>query len=107
MEPTADVLRSHAACNGNTHSRLKTIRVDNFSCDMSESDLRQLFSRFGEMTQLYVAKDKKTLRKRGFAFVSYRTHKDADRTMQALQGYGRIRIQWAEMNEPDDTLFDS
>lgn len=67
---------------------LNTLRVTNISDETTESDLQELFQRFGRISRVYLAKDKETMRSRGFAFVSFVDTKDAARAMEALQGYG-------------------
>ena len=65
-----------------------TLRVTNISEDTSEQDLRELFSRFGHIQRIYLAKDKETFRSRGFAFITFHSRKEAAKAMEMLQGYG-------------------
>lgn len=67
---------------------LNTLRVTNLSENTTESDLQELFQRFGRISRVYLAKDKETLQSRGFAFVSFVNKDDAARAMEELQGYG-------------------
>ena len=45
------------------------IYIGNLSAEVSESDLRQSFSEFGQVTTASVIKDKFTNQPRGFGFV--------------------------------------
>lgn len=58
-----------------------------------------MFSPFGSLQRVYLAKHKVTQESRGFAFVSFMSRRDAERAMEALQGYGYdnliLRLEWA------------
>lgn len=83
-----------------------TIRVTNISEDTTEADLQELFSNFGRISRVYLAKDKETLQSRGFAFVSFIHREDAARAMEKLQGYGYdhliLKLEWARPSAPRD-----
>lgn len=83
-----------------------TIRVTNLSENTTESDLQDLFQRFGRISRVYLAKDKETLQSRGFAFVSFVGKEDAARAMEELQGFGYdhliLKLEWARPNAPKD-----
>ena len=85
---------------------LNTIRVTNLSENTTESDLQELFQRFGRISRVYLAKDKETLQSRGFAFVSFVNKDDAARAMEKLQGFGYdhliLKLEWARPNAPKD-----
>jgi translation initiation factor 3 subunit G len=78
-----------------------TLRVTNLSEDTTEDELGDLFSRIGGsgLTRVYVARDRQTNLGRGFAFVTYRLRKDAERAIVALDGRGLnqmiMRVEWA------------
>ncbi|CAN0094772.1 unnamed protein product [Sphacelaria rigidula] len=82
---------------GEDHTK---IRVTNISEDTTEGDLRELFSSFGRINRVYLAKDPETMQSRGFAFVSFFQKSDAESAMQALQGYGYdhliLKLEWAK-----------
>lgn len=65
-----------------------TLRVSNLSEDITEDELRGLFSRFGRIARCHLVRDRETGRNRGFAFVCYDDRADADRAAQKLNGYG-------------------
>jgi translation initiation factor 3 subunit G len=83
-----------------------TIRVTNISEDTSESELLDLFQRFGRISRVYLAKDKETMQSRGFAFVSFVHREDAARAMEKLQGFGYdhliLKLEWARPSAPKD-----
>jgi translation initiation factor 3 subunit G len=85
---------------------LNTIRVTNLSESTAESDLQELFQKYGRISRVYLAKDKETLLSRGFAFVSFVSKDDAARAMEELQGYGYdhliLKLEWARPNAPKD-----
>jgi translation initiation factor 3 subunit G len=85
---------------------LNTIRVTNLSESTTEADLQELFSAFGRISRVYLAKDKETLASRGFAFVSFYNQQDAATAMEELQGYGYdhliLKLEWARPNAPKD-----
>ncbi|KAL7444473.1 hypothetical protein ACHAXH_008921 [Discostella pseudostelligera] len=83
-----------------------TIRVTNISEDTTEADLQDLFSAFGRISRVYLAKDKETLQSRGFAFVSFIHQQDAAMAMAKLQGHGYdhliLKLEWARPSAPKD-----
>ena len=85
-------------------SEQNTIRVTNISEDTTESDLQELFSPFGRISRVYLAKDKETMQSRGFAFVSFIHREDAAKAMEKLQGYGYdhliLKLEWARPSAP-------
>lgn len=83
-----------------------TLRVTNISEEASEADLQDLFSPFGRISRVYLAKDKETMQSRGFAFVSFAHRDDAARAMEKLQGHGYdhliLKLEWARPSAPKD-----
>lgn len=63
-----------------------TLRVTNVSEFAEEQDLRDMFSRFGHVTRVFLAKDRETNRAKGFAFVSYADRSDAARACEKMDG---------------------
>ena len=51
-----------------------------------EADLREMFSRWGHVTRVFLAKDRETGRAKGFAFVSYADRTDAARACEKMDG---------------------
>ena len=59
--------------------------VGNLPYDTTESDLRELFAKHGEVLSVAVVEDRETGRSRGFAFVEMETQA-ANAAMSALSG---------------------
>ncbi|KAG1146055.1 hypothetical protein G6F37_002987 [Rhizopus arrhizus] len=76
-----------------------TLRVTNLSEDVTDSDIYDLFNRFGSIARVYLARDRETNLCKGFAFVSFNNREDADRAQQAINGYGYdnliLRVEFA------------
>mmetsp|Transcript_12748 Transcript_12748/g.32599 ORF Transcript_12748/g.32599 Transcript_12748/m.32599 type:complete len:332 (-) Transcript_12748:488-1483(-) len=76
-----------------------TVRVSNLSEDVKDSDLRELFRRFGAIQRIYLAKDRETHQSRGFAFINFYSRDDAQRAIDKLDGHGYdhliISVSWA------------
>jgi len=77
-----------------------TIRVTNLSEDTKESDLSELFRRFGPISRIYLAKDKTTNLSKGFAFVNFVYREDAARAIEKVSGLGYdhliLHLEWAK-----------
>ena len=73
------------------------VQVSEFT---EEQDLRDIFSRFGHVTRVFLAKDRETGRAKGFAFVSYADRTDAARACERVDGYGFghliLRVEFAK-----------
>ncbi|KAF2188605.1 eIF-3 RNA-binding subunit [Zopfia rhizophila CBS 207.26] len=79
---------------------LATLRVTNVSEFAEEGDLREMFSRFGHVTRVFLAKDRETGRAKGFAFISYADRSDAAKACEKMDGYGFghliLRVEFAK-----------
>jgi RNA recognition motif-containing protein len=62
------------------------IYVGNLSFDVTENDLREMFSEHGPVNEINVIMDKMTGRARGFAFVTMNTQEGADAAIEKLNG---------------------
>jgi len=62
------------------------IYVGNLSFEVTDDDLRQLFSAYGEVESANVIKDRFSGESRGFGFVEMPAKKDADAAIAALNG---------------------
>ena len=73
------------------------VQVSEFA---EESDLREMFERYGRVTRVFLAKDRETGRAKGFAFVSYSERTDAARACERMDGYGFghliLRVEFAK-----------
>lgn len=56
-----------------------TLRVSNLPDEISDQDLRQNFGQVGRIVRCHLARHKATGRSRGFAFVVYTSHEEAER----------------------------
>ncbi|RKP28158.1 eukaryotic translation initiation factor 3 subunit G-domain-containing protein [Syncephalis pseudoplumigaleata] len=77
-----------------------TLRVTNLSEDVQDDDVRELFRSFGPISRIYVSKDRDTGLCRGFAFVTFLGRSDAQRALEAINGYGYdnliLCVEWAK-----------
>ena len=80
------------------------IYVGNLAFRTTEDDLRQLFAEYGEVSSVKIISDRETGRSRGFGFVEMGNSEDADKAIQALNGYemdGRqLNVNEARPREP-------
>ncbi|CAF9930222.1 MAG: translation initiation factor eIF3 subunit g [Heterodermia speciosa] len=99
-------LRKGAAASGERmggkyeRDDLATLRVTNVSEFAEENDLRDIFSRFGHVTRVFLAKDRDSGRAKGFAFISYADRANAAKACEKLDGYGYghliLRVEFAK-----------
>ena len=57
-----------------------------------EGDLREMFSRYGHVTRVFLAKDRETGKAKGFAFVSYADRADAAKACEKMDGCKHLRF---------------
>lgn len=62
------------------------IYVGNLSYDMTDSELREAFAAFGEVTSAKVISDRDTGRSKGFGFVEMSDSSEAEAAINALNG---------------------
>eukprot|EP00092_Neocalanus_flemingeri_P004885 GFUD01005257.1.p1 GENE.GFUD01005257.1~~GFUD01005257.1.p1 ORF type:complete len:310 (-),score=87.79 GFUD01005257.1:128-1009(-) len=76
------------------------IRVSNLSENAQETDLQELFTPFGHIARIFLAKDKMTGQCKGFAFVNYYRKEDASKAIATLNGFGYdhliLSVEWAK-----------
>ncbi|MEE9605709.1 MAG: RNA-binding protein [Candidatus Scalindua sp.] len=60
------------------------IYIGNLSFDVTEEELRKLFSEHGDVSSVSIIKDKYTGKSRGFAFVEMADQSEAESAIQAL-----------------------
>jgi len=83
-----------------------TLRVQNLSEEVREGDLQQLFTPFGALRRVFLAKhregEKEGLSK-GFAFITYRDKGSCEKAIEALHGHGYdsliLSVSWAKPRE--------
>jgi hypothetical protein len=61
--------------------------VGGLSWDTTEDELREVFSKFGTITDLAILTDHSTGRSRGFGFVTFENRKDGARAVEHLDGF--------------------
>ncbi len=59
------------------------IYVGNLPYRTSEKDLRKFFEKYGEISSIRVIRDQATGRSRGFAFITYCSSIEADKSLEA------------------------
>ena len=62
------------------------IYVGNFTFQMAENDLRQMFEAFGTVENVKIIKDRFSGRSKGFGFVEMPNNSEADKAIKALNG---------------------
>ncbi|WP_022665881.1 RNA recognition motif domain-containing protein [Desulfospira joergensenii] len=60
------------------------IYVGNFTDQMNETSLREMFEAFGEVQSAKIIKDRYTGRSKGFGFVEMPSNSEADQAIKAL-----------------------
>ncbi|KAK1766815.1 eukaryotic translation initiation factor 3 subunit-like protein [Phialemonium atrogriseum] len=79
---------------------LATLRVTNVSEMAEESELRDMFERFGRVTRVFLAKDRDTGLAKGFAFISFADRDDAVKACDKMDGWGFkhliLRVEFAK-----------
>ncbi|MBN1169940.1 RNA-binding protein [Candidatus Micrarchaeota archaeon] len=64
----------------------KKLYVGNIPYEMSGEDIKREFSEYGEVSDVFIVKDKNTGRPRGFAFVTFTDGEEADRAVAEMNG---------------------
>lgn len=62
------------------------IYVGNFTFQMAEDDLKQMFEPFGSVENIKIIKDRFSGRSKGFGFVEMPSNSEADKAIKALNG---------------------
>lgn len=82
-----------------------SLKVDNITHRTTVSQLKRIFSRYGELGDIYVPRYPDSYMTRGFAFVRYYRKRDAEEAMRKLDGErldGRVlSIQMAKYARPN------
>mmetsp|Transcript_40982 Transcript_40982/g.41858 ORF Transcript_40982/g.41858 Transcript_40982/m.41858 type:complete len:334 (+) Transcript_40982:117-1118(+) len=97
--------------NSSDQNHENTLRVSNLTKSVTEDDLRELFGRFGHIHRISLPRIEKTEQgkiikePRGFAYVAFHKHEDAESAMDRLQGYGYdhliLKLEWAKPPSKD------
>lgn len=60
------------------------IYVKNIQSDVTDDDLRTLFEKYGDVTSAAIARDSESGKSRGFGFINYVKHEDAEKAVDEL-----------------------
>ena len=81
------------------------VYVGNLPFSVDDEKLREIFSAFGEVTEVQVIKDKFSGRSKGFGFVTFATKEDAEKAIAKLNDKeveGRnLKVNEAKPMDPD------
>jgi CxxC-x17-CxxC domain-containing protein len=58
--------------------------VASLDYEVTEDELKQIFSKFGEIKDLHIASDRETGKSKGFAFVTFQNNKDGKKAISEL-----------------------
>lgn len=64
----------------------KKLFIGNLAFSITDDQLKEIFSPFGEVVSLNIVKDKFSGRSKGFAFVEYDNEESAQKALQSLDG---------------------
>ena len=85
---------------------MTSLKVDNLTYRTTVGDLEHVFSKYGDLGDVYIPRDRYNHESRGFAFVRFYERRDAEDAMDSLDGNiidGReIRVQMAKYGRPSD-----
>ncbi|XP_062534894.1 eukaryotic translation initiation factor 3 subunit G [Armigeres subalbatus] len=91
---------------GNPRGRDDTtaIRISNLSEAMTEADLEELVKRIGPHSKMFLARDKNTGLCKGFAYVHFKSRRDAATAIELLNGHGYdhliLNVEWSKPQNP-------
>ena len=74
------------------------IHVGNLAFNVTEDDLRDLFSSFGEVSAVNIVKERSSGQSKGFGFVEMLNNSEADKAMKALNG-ARLKDQLIKLSQ--------
>jgi len=74
------------------------IHVGNLAFNVTEDDLRDLFSSFGEVSAVNIVKERTSGQSKGFGFVEMLNNSEADKAMKALNG-ARLKDQLIKLSQ--------
>lgn len=74
--------------------------VGNLAWEVGSEDLKEAFSKYGEVTDAFVATDKYSGRSRGFGFITFTEDESASKAKAEMQGF---ELKGREINVDDAT----
>jgi RNA recognition motif-containing protein len=78
--------------------RIMNIYVGNLAYDVTEDDLRTLFSGFGNVSAVNIVKERSSGQSKGFGFVEMINNSEADKAMKALNGT-KMKDQFIKLSQ--------
>lgn len=89
-----------SASNPRGRDDTTAIRISNLSESMTEADLEELVKKIGPYNKMYLARDKITGNCKGFAYVHFKSRKDAANAIECLNGHGYdyliLSVEWSK-----------
>jgi RNA recognition motif-containing protein len=74
------------------------IYVGNLAYNVTEDDLKAIFSNFGEVSAVNIVKERPSGQSKGFGFVEMLNNSEADKAMKALNGT-RLKDQLIKLSQ--------
>lgn len=74
------------------------IYVGNLAYNVTEEDLRSIFSQYGEVTSVNIVKERFSGQSKGFGFVEMPSNSEADKAIKALNGT-RVKEQIIKISQ--------
>lgn len=65
---------------------IQQIFIGNLSPELEQDELRRHFAPFGEITEIFIIRDRETRRSRGFGFITFATEAAAQKAIVAMNG---------------------
>lgn len=79
------------------------VRVTNLSENITDGDINDLFGQCGRIKRVYLARDKRTGRAKGFAYVTYDSKRDAEKAIRMLNKYTYdylvLSVEWSKSDK--------
>jgi len=79
------------------------LRVTNLSENITDGDIHDLFGQCGPIQRVYLARDKKTGKARGFAYVTFERKQDAETAIRTLHKYAYdhliLGVEWSKTDK--------
>ena len=84
----------------------RKIAITGHGFDVTETDIRSLFDRFGEISEVVYIRNKDTGKSKGFSFVVYKDHTSAQRAINSMHHDfifdRRVSVEFARQHKLDD-----
>ncbi|TMW66995.1 hypothetical protein Poli38472_012111 [Pythium oligandrum] len=83
-----------------------TLKVDNVPFQVAPEELKELFTKYGEVGDVYIPRSRGSNESRGFAFIRFVNKEDAENAIAGMEGHdyqGRqLHVQYAKQRRPDN-----